>query len=838
MPESTARTRHLLALATTVMALVWAAPATPQILRDDLWVTDGPVRATLLAGSTLYLGGEFDRVGPPIGGWTPVDSSGQPTPPSPQVAGTVFCSTPDGNGGWFIGGAFIACGKQSRSNLAHLDRNGNLTPWAPAVNGPVYAALLFAGKLYVGGAFTTVGGQARNHLAALDTLTAAVAPWNPSADGDVHAIIPFGSTFIIGGTFTHVAGLVRGRIAGVDTTGTVWAWDPEANGTVWTIGIRHTLVPNTVTVYAGGDFTAIGGQPRSSLAAIDATSGAATFGQATAFNPSPDNTVRTLLVFGTLSPTIYVGGDFSTIGGQTRHALAALSGSGAATSWNPGVGGNGQQRSIVSVYALALRGSTLYVGGGFANLGSQPRDFVGAVDTGTGAVAAWDPAPNSLVFSIGLGDRQTFLGGSFTSLGGVVRHNVAALDLATGQPNGWSPNANAPVSALANVAGLVYAGGQFTSIGGATRHFVAQLDASTGAAGSWAPEPNGEVTCIGGRAITAGRYLVYFGGVFTSASGLQRRHLAAMSTDVLNPTLSTWNPSADTTVNALAVSGSTIFVGGGFTQVGGQARSRLAALDLTGAATAWNPGADAAANALAATGSLVYAGGAFANVGGQLHRGIVAIDKATGAVQAWPAQVFGPVDAIAVTAGAIFAGGSFTNVGGQARTNLTALDAGTGAPTSWDPEPWTPPLFVGLLVPSGVNALAEQSGRVYAGGGFATVLGAPHANVAGIFEGTVDVPVVSGPPARANVIEAQPNPSRSDVLLQLTLARAGPVSVQIVDATGRRVRVLRSAHASAGRVSLRWDGRDDAGRVAAPGIYLVQARAADVLASGRVLRLP
>jgi len=64
--------------------------------------------------------------------------------------------------------------------------------------------------------------------------------------------------------------------------------------------------------------------------------------------------------------------------------------------------------------------------------------------------------------------------------------------------------------------------------------------------------------------------------------------------------------------HTIAVSGSTVYVGGGFTSVGGQARNRLAALDAsTGNATSWNPNADSWVNALAVSGSTVYVGGEF-----------------------------------------------------------------------------------------------------------------------------------------------------------------------------------------------------------------------------------
>jgi hypothetical protein len=79
-----------------------------------------------------------------------------------------------------------------------------------------------------------------------------------------------------------------------------------------------------------------------------------------------------------------------------------------------------------------------------------------------------------------------------------------------------------------------------------------------------------------------------------------------------------WNlPGANGEVDALALSGTTLYTAGSFTTIAGQARNRIAALDADSSyATAWNPNASAAVRELAVSGTTVYAGGDFNAIGG------------------------------------------------------------------------------------------------------------------------------------------------------------------------------------------------------------------------------
>src|SRR5207247_1985017 len=87
--------------------------------------------------------------------------------------------------------------------------------------------------------------------------------------------------------------------------------------------------------------------------------------------------------------TVYVGGNFSMIGGLARDNIAALDATNgnAIAPWNPGANSG--------VLALAVSGSTVYAGGGFWTIGGQPRQFVAALDATTGAATPWDPNANN-----------------------------------------------------------------------------------------------------------------------------------------------------------------------------------------------------------------------------------------------------------------------------------------------------------------------------------------------------------------------------------------------------------------------------------------------------------
>ena len=105
------------------------------------------------------------------------------------------------------------------------------------------------------------------------------------------------------------------------------------------------------------------------------------------------------------------------------------------------------------------------------------------------------------------------------------------------------------------------------------------------------------------------------------------------------------------------------------------------------AATGFNPNADGAVNAIAVNGAGVYLGGAFTHVGPDARSHVAVVDAGTGAAGAWNPGVDGTVNAVYLIGSQVFVGGLFGNAGGAARANLAALDAGSDSALSFKPDP-------------------------------------------------------------------------------------------------------------------------------------------------------
>ncbi|MCP4571007.1 MAG: hypothetical protein GY838_01520 [bacterium] len=81
--------------------------------------------------------------------------------------------------------------------------------------------------------------------------------------------------------------------------------------------------------------------------------------------------------------------------------------------------------------------------------------------------------------------------------------------------------------------------------------------------------------------------------------------------------------------------------------------------------------------------------------------------------------------------------------------------------------------------------------------------------------------VMDVPPAGPRLLGNHPNPFNPSTTIAYELAADGPVTLDVYDTAGRRVRrLLQGVVLDAGRAEIVWDGRDDRGRRAGSGVYL------------------
>ncbi|WP_287153841.1 DUF1349 domain-containing protein, partial [Candidatus Solincola tengchongensis] len=342
------------------------------------------------------------------------------------------------------------------------------------------------------------------------------------------------------------------------------SWNPGTDREVYDLALSGEIL------YACGAFETIGGgKERSYIAALDAATG-----QPTGFSPYFNRPVAAIEISGDI---LYVGGWFTNVQGYTYNRLAALNADpsspdyGEPTSWNPNAEG--------TVEELLVDRTTLYAAGGFEAIGGQPRYHLAGVSTETGAATGFDAAleTNGWVNAMALSGDKLYVGGSFDYLGGQRRMNLAAVDKATGAVATWTCHAGNNVYALAVYGGELYAGGEFASLGGEPREHIACLVADPdspdyGKATSWDPGADGPMGAFALSGTT-----IYAGGSFTDIGGAERHYLAAV--DITTGSATSWDPLVNSYVHSLACTGSTLYVGGRFDRVNGEARSGLARFD-------------------------------------------------------------------------------------------------------------------------------------------------------------------------------------------------------------------------------------------------------------------
>ncbi|MGD0651420.1 MAG: fibronectin type III domain-containing protein [Verrucomicrobiia bacterium] len=392
------------------------------------------------------------------------------------------------------------------------------------------------------------------------------------------------------------------------------------------------------------------------------------------------------------------------------------------------------------------------------------------------------------VYAVAVHGSDVYVGGYFSTVGGVPANNIARWD-----GNAWNilgtPEANgvdAEVYAIVvDASGNVYVGGNFFTVANSTKaaNYVAKWDGS-----QWSALGGGADYTV--RALAISGTDLYVGGEFTTAGGKAVNYIAKWDGNQWWPLIRLGNAGVDAYVYAIAISGSDVYAAGSFWTAGGLTSPGIAKWDgmtwstlvrsLCSSLSAGNCYSQGYGYSLAVGSDGIYVGGDFTAVNGG---GVAAqyIAKWNGAWSQPGVGLSGVVQALAASGSQLYAGGKFTGFGSTIANNIAVYD-GSGWST----------LGSGVAGDGEVKAIAANGNKVYVGGTF-TNAGGKASYYFGIWSLSLDLPNSPSALGASAVSDSQINLSWTDnagnetgFKIERALAATGPwVEVATVTANSQ-----------------------------------------------------
>ncbi len=357
-------------------------------------------------------------------------------------------------------------------------------------------------------------------------------------NGVVYALEVVGDTVYVGGDFTEARApngtdvAPRANLAAFRLSdGGLLPFRADTNGDV------RAIAATPERVFVGGEFTRIGGVSRAHLASVDPADSSIN-----SFAPDPDGVVRALVRD---RSRLYVGGLFTSIAGVRRDRVAAISpvSGSAIAGFAPVV--NSEVRAI----APSPDGTTVYLGGRFTRINGADRQYLGAVNASSGATGIEFDDVGGHVFGVDVSPDGDMLYGAV----GGTQNRAKAWTVDDGRRR-WNVATDGDIQAIDHFEGNVYFGFHDGYQDDTTVKMLV-ADAARGSLESFRPAIN---SSFGVWAIQATPSALTVGGEFTRFEGVRTRGVAIIPSsnpvDATAPTTPTGLQSPNATATTIELS--------------------------------------------------------------------------------------------------------------------------------------------------------------------------------------------------------------------------------------------------------------------------------------------
>jgi hypothetical protein len=652
--------------------------------------TSFQVQAIAVSGENVYVGGGFVTAGDVeahyIARWNTATQTWSAMGSLDEAVTAIYASGDQ----VYAGGEGFVSRWNATSNA--WEEFGHVYGYVNAITGS-------GGYIYVGGSFSQIDSLTANYVARWNLQTSTWEALGSGMDNVVYALAVGGNTLYLGGKFDHAGGTTASRIAQLDLGSSLWS----PLGTGLTGGEVRTLAFYNTDLYVGGAITETGGVTVTNVARWSG-------GQWYAMG---HNLADYGTIYGVAAGPL---GVYATAEVDAFDSHYGVRWNPASQSWEQLGGGLECFFSYCAVYAVAMGASQVYFGGDFVVAGGQSAFRVAAWNV---PGSTWEPLYNGPggngldgnIYAIAVNGTDIYVGGDFNRAGPIEARSLARWDTLT---HTWHPVGGGVIGvvrALLFVGDNLFVGGNLNVDLGAVRaDFIARWDTvaqtwhALGQGASPGLNDTVEALAVKGSQLIVGGLFYY---IDSGAASANTDYIAVW--DLNGQTWTPINANLKNSVYSLLVDGDNVYVGGAFYKNAGSDYEHIARWDTH--ADTWHEvggGLGSNVHALVKFDGRIVAGGSFADAVRQFNPALDTWERLPGGGLSggfyYGAIVY---DLLVAPGGDLLAGGDFDQAGPHTAHMIAQYSPSC---SQW--------LRVGQGFNARVEALGLYNGTLYAGGQF------------------------------------------------------------------------------------------------------------------------